>query len=52
MNRASEKAIVEAVLGRRRGVQAVEANPVAQAAAVTYDPQDLDDFYAGSPNGI
>jgi len=40
LNWASEKAIVEAVLGRRRGVQAVEANPVAQTATVTYDPQE------------
>ena len=35
---ASEKAVVEAVLGRRPGVVAVEANPVAQTATVTYDP--------------
>jgi P-type Cu2+ transporter len=35
---ASEKAVVEAVLGRRPGVGAVEANPVAQTATVTYDP--------------
>ena len=35
---ASEKAIVEAVLGRRPGVHAVDANPVAQTATVTYDP--------------
>lgn len=34
---ASEKAVVEAVLGRRPGVVAVEANPVAQSATVTYD---------------
>jgi len=33
----SEKAI-EAVLGRRPGVLAVDANPVAQTATVTYDP--------------
>ncbi|MDQ6728178.1 MAG: heavy metal translocating P-type ATPase [Actinomycetota bacterium] len=33
----SEKA-VEAVLGRRPGVLAVDANPVAQTATVTYDP--------------
>ncbi|HEX6579592.1 MAG TPA: heavy metal translocating P-type ATPase [Actinomycetota bacterium] len=39
LNWASEKAIVEAVLGRRRGVEAVEANPVAQTATVTYDPK-------------
>ena len=38
MLRASEKAVVEAVLGRRPGVKEVEANPVAQTATVTYDP--------------
>ena len=36
---ASEKAVAEAVLGRRPGVLAVEANPVGQTATVTYDPQ-------------
>jgi Cu2+-exporting ATPase len=35
---ATEKAVVEAVLGRRPGVASVEANPVAQTATVTYDP--------------
>ena len=35
---ATEKAVVEAVLGRRPGVHSVEANPVAQTATVTYDP--------------
>ena len=35
---ASQKAVVEAVLGRRPGVAAVDANPVAQTATVTYDP--------------
>src|SRR5262249_26455926 len=35
--RGSEKAVVEAVLGRRRGVLHVEANPVAQTVTVTYD---------------
>ena len=35
---ASEKAVAEAVLGRRPGVCAVEANPVGQTATVTYDP--------------
>jgi P-type Cu2+ transporter len=35
---ATEKAVVEAVLGRRPGVLAVEANPVAQTATVTFDP--------------
>jgi Cu2+-exporting ATPase len=37
LNWASEKNIVEAVLGRRPGVLHVEANPVAQTATVTYD---------------
>jgi P-type Cu2+ transporter len=37
MRRGSEKAVVEAVLGRRPGVERVEANPVAQTATVTYD---------------
>src|SRR5436309_1825622 len=35
---ASEKARVERALGGRPGVLAVEANPVAQTATVTYDP--------------
>ena len=35
---ATEKAVVEEALGRRPGVLAVEANPVAQTATVTYDP--------------
>src|SRR3954451_4134563 len=35
---ASEKAVVETVLGRRPGVLSVEANPVNQTATVTYDP--------------
>ncbi len=35
---ASEKAVVEAVLGRRPGVLSVEANPVAQTATVSYEP--------------
>jgi P-type Cu2+ transporter len=34
---ASEKAVVEQVLGRRPGVISVEANPVAQTATVLYD---------------
>jgi P-type Cu2+ transporter len=38
MLRASEKAVVEAVLGRRPGVERVEANPVSQTATVVYDP--------------
>jgi Cu2+-exporting ATPase len=37
-NWASEKAVAETALGRRPGVQAVEANPVAQTATVTFDP--------------
>jgi len=35
---ATEKNAVEAVLGRRRGVSDVQANPVAQTATVIYDP--------------
>src|SRR5216684_1891679 len=35
---ASEKSRVEAILGRRPGVVAVEANPVAQTATVRFDP--------------
>jgi P-type Cu2+ transporter len=35
---ASEKAVVEGKLGAQPGVLAVEANPVAQTAAVTFDP--------------
>ena len=35
---ASEKTVVERALGRRPGVLAVEANPVAQTATVTFDP--------------
>jgi len=34
MLRGSEKAVVEAVLGRRPGVERVEANPVSQTARV------------------
>jgi Cu2+-exporting ATPase len=37
---ASEKAVVERVLGARPGVLAVEANPVAQTAAVEFDPEE------------
>src|ERR671918_2477807 len=40
MLRASEKAVVEAVIGRRPGVKEVEANPVAQTATVPYDPAE------------
>jgi P-type Cu2+ transporter len=39
LNWASEKAVVEAVLGRRPGVLRVDANPVSQTATVTYDPR-------------
>ncbi|WP_040815433.1 heavy metal translocating P-type ATPase [Nocardia concava] len=35
---ASQQGVVTAVLGRRPGVVAVEANPVAQTATVTFDP--------------
>ena len=38
MHRASEKAVVESALGHRPGVIAVEANPVAQTANVSFDP--------------
>ena len=36
--RATENAVVEKVLGKRPGVIAVDANPVAQTATVSYDP--------------
>src|SRR6516162_6369375 len=36
---ASEKAVVERVLGARRGVLDVEANPVAQTATVRFGPE-------------
>jgi len=36
---ATEKNVVEAALGRRPGVLAVDVNPVAQTATVTFDPQ-------------
>lgn len=35
---ATSKNVAEAVLSRRAGVIAVDANPVAQTATVTYDP--------------
>ncbi|MCE3267557.1 MAG: ATPase [Solirubrobacterales bacterium] len=35
---ASEKAVVEQVLGRRPGVAEVDANPVSQTATIAYDP--------------
>jgi len=38
MLRASEKAVVEAAIGRRPGILEVEANPVSQTATVTFDP--------------
>jgi Cu2+-exporting ATPase len=39
LNWATEKNVVERVLGRRPGVLAVDANPVAQTATITIDPQ-------------
>ncbi|MFD7978326.1 heavy metal translocating P-type ATPase [Streptomyces sp. NPDC059071] len=39
LNWASQQSTVEAVLGRRPGVVAVEANPVAQSATVVFDPR-------------
>ena len=38
LNYASEKAVLDMVLGRRTGVLAVDANPIAQTATVSYDP--------------
>ena len=35
---ASSQAVTEAVLSRRPGVLAVDANPVSQTATVAYDP--------------
>jgi P-type Cu2+ transporter len=40
---ASEKSVVETVLGRLDGVTRVEANPVAQTATVAYDPSLTDE---------
>lgn len=37
LNWASEKAVVERVIGSRPGVQRFEANPVSQTATVTFD---------------
>ena len=37
---ASEKAVVEQVLGNRPGVLAVDANPVAQTATVSFDSSE------------
>jgi P-type Cu2+ transporter len=42
LNYASEKMVVERVLGARPGVLSVEANPVAQTATVVYDPGATD----------
>jgi P-type Cu2+ transporter len=39
LNWASEKSVIESVLGRRAGVISVDANPVAQSATVTFDTQ-------------
>jgi Cu2+-exporting ATPase len=39
LNWATEKNVVEQVLGRRPGVLSVDANPVAQTATVTLDPR-------------
>ena len=39
LNWATEKAVIESVLGRRPGVLFVEANPVAPTARVAYDPE-------------
>jgi Cu2+-exporting ATPase len=36
---ATEKEVVEHVLGRRPGVLTVDANPVAQTATVSFDPE-------------
>jgi Cu2+-exporting ATPase len=35
---ASQKSVVEDVIGRQRGVHAVDANPVTQTASVRFDP--------------
>ena len=35
---ATEKLVVDSVLGRRPGVHRVTANPVSQTATVTFDP--------------
>jgi Cu2+-exporting ATPase len=39
---ASEKAVVERILGAQPGVLAVDGNPVAQTANVEYDPAETD----------
>jgi Cu2+-exporting ATPase len=40
MLRASEKAVVDAAIGRRPGVLEVDANPVSQTATVVFDPEE------------
>ena len=40
MLRASEKAVVDAAIGRRPGVLEVDANPVSQTATVVFDPAE------------
>ena len=49
MLRASEKAVIEAAIGRRPGVRRVEANPVSRTATVTYDPSQASLKRAGLP---
>jgi P-type Cu2+ transporter len=39
MHFATERAVVEKVIGGLAGVESVEANPVAQSASVTFDPR-------------
>ena len=39
LNYATEKAVVERMLGAQPGVLAVDANPVAQTATVAFDPE-------------
>lgn len=39
LNWATEKNVVEQVLARRPGGLSVDANPVAQTATITFDPQ-------------
>jgi P-type Cu2+ transporter len=38
LNWATEKSVIEKVVGRRPGVESVEANAVSQTATVTFDP--------------
>src|SRR6266542_2491975 len=49
---ASEKAVVEGVLARRPGVLAVDANPVAQTATVTFAPTPPRSRSAGVGRGL